>query len=225
MRADLSRARWEGLLLALALLSTGCVSLTPPPGRGTSLRYTPSEATRPASAQRKGVESPRLLVATPETETPERLHRRRVSRGEVTAAGPDSAEREARQKALAAQWAFRGAIREVSGSTRRISVELARLKASSRGLASGNPVFLPYTHYLPPQPGWPTPLLRWRIRTCGSPCCAWPAHRWKPPWWARSYSPSGSTSSTSPTSRSDSTSTPWRRCSRTCGAGRRCSSP
>src|SRR6218665_1066820 len=154
MRADLSRARWEGLLLALALLSTGCVSLTPPPGRGTSLRYTPSEATRPASAQRKGVESPRLLVATPETETPERLHRRRVSRGEVTAAGPDSAEREARQKALAAQWAFRGAIREVSGSTRRISVELARLKASSRGLASGNGVFLRYTDYVAAQLRW-----------------------------------------------------------------------
>ncbi|WP_245919056.1 hypothetical protein [Melittangium boletus] len=72
----------------------------------------------------------------------------------MTAAGPHSAEREARQRALAAQLAFRGAIREVSGSTRRISVELARLKASSRGLANGNGVFLRYTDYVTAQLRW-----------------------------------------------------------------------
>ncbi|WNG45490.1 DUF2380 domain-containing protein [Archangium minus] len=154
MRADSSRARWVGLLLALALLSTGCASLTPPPGRGTSLRYTPREAPGPASVQGPGVESPRILVSTPESETPERLHRRRAAREEVTAAGPDSAEREARQRALAAQLAFRGALREVSGSTRRISGELARLIASGRGLASGNGVFLCYVDYGATQLRW-----------------------------------------------------------------------
>ncbi|MGZ3458305.1 MAG: DUF2380 domain-containing protein [Archangium sp.] len=135
MLADLPRARWTGLLLALALLSTGCTSLTPPPGMRTGLRYTPGEATGPASAQGPGVESRRLLVSTPESEAPERLHRRRASRVEVTAVGPDSAEREVRQEALAAQLAFRGALRELSGSTRRISGELSRLKASGRGLS------------------------------------------------------------------------------------------
>jgi hypothetical protein len=38
MRADSSGARGTGLLLALALLSNACVSLTPPPGPGRSLR-------------------------------------------------------------------------------------------------------------------------------------------------------------------------------------------
>ncbi|PTL79564.1 DUF2380 domain-containing protein [Vitiosangium sp. GDMCC 1.1324] len=149
-----SRARWVGLVLTLALLSTGCASLTPPSGRGTSLRYTPREATGPASAQGPGVESPLLLVSTPDAETPERLRRRRASRAEVTAAGPDSAEREARQSALSAQLAFRGAIREVSGSTRRISGELARLKASGRGIADGNGVFLRYADYGTEQLRW-----------------------------------------------------------------------
>ncbi|WP_239013933.1 TIGR02269 family lipoprotein [Archangium violaceum] len=140
-------------MLALALLSTGCAS-TPPPGRGTSLRYTPREAPGPASAQGPGVESPRILVSTPESETPQRLHRSRAAREEVTAAGPDSAEREARQRALAAQLAFRGVIREVSGSTRRISGELARLNAGGRGLASGNGVFLRYADYGATQLRW-----------------------------------------------------------------------
>jgi hypothetical protein len=154
MRADLPRARWVGLLLALALLSTGCAALTPPPSRGMSLRDTPGEATGPASAQEPGVESHRLLVSPPESETPERLHRRRASRAEVTAAGPDRAEREAWQRALAAHLAFHGGIREVSGSTRRISGELARLGASGRGLASANGVFLRYADYGAAQLRW-----------------------------------------------------------------------
>ncbi|WP_257449351.1 TIGR02269 family lipoprotein [Archangium lipolyticum] len=66
----------------------------------------------------------------------------------------DSAERETRQRAVSAQLAFRGALREVSGSTRRISGELARLKASSRGLASGNGVFLRYADYGVTQLRW-----------------------------------------------------------------------
>jgi hypothetical protein len=135
MRADSHRAPWAGVLLALALLSTGCASLTPPPGQGTSLRYAPREATGPASTQGFGVESPRLLVSTPESEGPERLHWRRASRVEVATVGPDNTEREARQEALAAQLAFRGALRELSGSTRRMSGALSRLKASGRGLS------------------------------------------------------------------------------------------
>jgi hypothetical protein len=62
------------LLLALALLSTGCVSLTPPPGRGMSLRYTPREPVAPVSA-RPGIEAPGALPSPPEPETPQRLER------------------------------------------------------------------------------------------------------------------------------------------------------
>ncbi|PTL83546.1 DUF2380 domain-containing protein, partial [Vitiosangium sp. GDMCC 1.1324] len=116
MRADSFRALWAGLLLAMALLSTGCASLTPPPGREMNLRYTPGDAAVSAPAEGPGFEFPRTVASTPEPEAPERLHRRRASREEVTAAGPDSAEREVRQKTRAAQLAFRGAIREVSGS-------------------------------------------------------------------------------------------------------------
>ncbi|PTL76350.1 hypothetical protein DAT35_49325, partial [Vitiosangium sp. GDMCC 1.1324] len=114
--ANSPRARRTGLLLALALLATGCVPLTPPPGRGMNLRYTPGEAAASAPAEGPGFEFPRTVASTPEPEAPERLYRRRASREEVTAAGPDSAEREVRQKTRAAQLAFRGAIREVSGS-------------------------------------------------------------------------------------------------------------
>jgi hypothetical protein len=96
MRADSAGARGTGLLLALALLSNACASLTPPPGREMYLRYTPHEATGPAVAG---------------------------GPGPVTAAGPGGAEGTARQSALAAHLAFRGAMREVSGSTRRLSGE------------------------------------------------------------------------------------------------------
>ncbi|WP_257447636.1 DUF2380 domain-containing protein [Archangium lipolyticum] len=154
MLADLPQARWTGLLLALALLSTGCTSLTLPPGMRTGLRYTPHEPVPPVSVARPGVEAPDALPTPPEPEAPQRLHRRRASRVEVTAVSPDSAEREVQQKALAAQLAFRGAVLDVSGSTRRISSELARLKVSGRGLASANDVFLRYADYGTEQLRW-----------------------------------------------------------------------
>ncbi|ATB38237.1 hypothetical protein CYFUS_003670 [Cystobacter fuscus] len=114
---------------------------------GTGLRYTTGEATGPASAQGPGVESPRHLVSTPESGIPERLYRRRASREEVAVAGPDSAESEARKKALTAQLAFRGALREVSGTTRRISGEFSRLKARGRGVGDGNGAFVRYVDF------------------------------------------------------------------------------
>ncbi|WP_233261237.1 hypothetical protein [Vitiosangium sp. GDMCC 1.1324] len=63
--ADSRRALWAGLVLAVALLSTGCASLTPPPGRGMSLRYTPLEVAAPASAEEPSVEPPRALASPP----------------------------------------------------------------------------------------------------------------------------------------------------------------
>jgi hypothetical protein len=133
MRADSHRALWAGVLLALALLSTNCASLPPRPGQGMNLRYTPREAMEPTSVQGPSIKAPRE---------------------EVTAVGPDSAEREVRQRALAAQLAFRGALGEVSGSTRRISGELARLNASEWGLAQGNRVFVRYADYGAAQLRW-----------------------------------------------------------------------
>jgi hypothetical protein len=61
-----------GLLLALALLSNACAPLTPPPGRGTHLRYTPREAAAPTWSGGPGAQS--------EPEEPQRLHRRQDAR-------------------------------------------------------------------------------------------------------------------------------------------------
>ncbi|MFY0580794.1 DUF2380 domain-containing protein [Cystobacter fuscus] len=154
MCADSSRATWEGLLLALALLFTGCVSLTPPLDRGMSLRYTPLEPVPPVSAAGPSVEAPNALPAPSALKTPQRPHRPRASREEATAVSPDSAEKATRQSALTAQLAFRGAFREVSGSTRRISGELSRLKASERGVGGGTGVFVRYVDYGAEQLRW-----------------------------------------------------------------------
>ncbi|WP_095991994.1 DUF2380 domain-containing protein [Cystobacter fuscus] len=152
MRADSSRARGTGLLLALALLSNACVSLTPRPGPGRSLRYTPHDVTGPAVAGGVGEESPLVLDSQPLSsrgpEAPERLHRRRGSRETMTAVGPGSADATVWQSALAAHLAFRKGVGEVSGITRRISRELSRLRASNLGIAgAGNGIFVRYVDH------------------------------------------------------------------------------
>jgi hypothetical protein len=149
MCTDSLRALWAGLPLALVLLSAGCVSLSPPPSQEMNLRYIPPEASVPAPAQASGIEPPHGFSSSPhsvsEPETPQRLHRRRASREAVTAAGPDRAERDARQGALAAQLAFLRAVGEVSGSTRRLSAGLSRLKTRGRGISGKlSDIFVPY---------------------------------------------------------------------------------
>ena len=159
MRADSHRVLGAGPLLVLALLSNACVSLTPPPGHERSLRYAPHEASRPGVAGEPGEESPLALASGPPSppgpEAPERLHRRRGSREAVTAAGPGSADATVWQSALAAHLAFRAAVGDVSGSTRRLSRELSRLKASHWGIA-GKAVglFVPYVAYGEAQLRW-----------------------------------------------------------------------
>ncbi|WP_375768182.1 TIGR02269 family lipoprotein [Archangium gephyra] len=139
-------SRWTGLL-ALSLLCTGCASLTPQPGRGTGLRYTRGEADAPAWAEDPGEES--------EPEGPQRLHRRRGSREAVTAAGPGGAGEPAEHSAFATQVAFVRAVEEVSASSRHISSELSRLKASDAGIAGvGNGIFVSYVDYGERQLRW-----------------------------------------------------------------------
>ncbi|EPX57271.1 hypothetical protein D187_007025 [Cystobacter fuscus DSM 2262] len=57
--------------------------------------------------------------------------------------GLNSSERATRQSALAAQLAFRRALLDVSGSTRRLSAEFSRLQARGRNIG-GNGVFVRY---------------------------------------------------------------------------------
>jgi hypothetical protein len=140
---------WTGLLLALALLSNACAPLTPPPGRGTHLRYTPHEAAAPIWAEGPGEPS------APEPEGPQRLHRRLGARETVTAVGPGGAEETAWGSALAAHLAFRGALLDMAGSTRDLSGELSRLRKSHWGIAGkAAGLFVPSIEYGQSQLRW-----------------------------------------------------------------------
>ncbi|HEX5747077.1 MAG TPA: hypothetical protein VFZ09_12610 [Archangium sp.] len=149
MRAESPGLRWTGLLLALSLLSNACASLTSPPGRWTHLRYTPHEAAAPAWAGDPGEES------APEPEGPQRLHRRQDVREAVTAVGPGGTEETAQQSALAAHLAVRGALLDVTGSTRDLSGELSRLRKSHWGIAGkAAGLFVPSIEYGQSQLRW-----------------------------------------------------------------------
>jgi len=126
------RTRRWAVWLALTLLCTGCASLTPPPGRRTDLRYMSDGPAAPARAERPG------------------------GAGETVGSTlPREAVEPARRSALAAHLAFLGAMREVSGSTRRLSSELSRLRASYQGIAgAGNGIFVPYVEYGERQRRW-----------------------------------------------------------------------
>ncbi|AKJ00227.1 hypothetical protein ATI61_104363 [Archangium gephyra] len=146
MGADSCAVRCTGLLLALALLSNACTPLTTPPGRGTHLRYTHGEGVTPAWAQGPGEPS------SPEPEGP---HRRQQARQAVTAVGSGGADTPAWGNALAAHLALLGAVDEVSASTRRVSRELPRLRASHLGIAGmGNGIFVRYVEYGERQLRW-----------------------------------------------------------------------
>ncbi|HEX8826175.1 MAG TPA: DUF2380 domain-containing protein [Archangium sp.] len=118
----------------MALLSTGCASLTPPPSRGMmSLRHTAREAAEPTLAERPGEKPSRALVSPPETE----------------AAEP------ARQSATLARQAVFGAVLDVSGSTRRIAGEFSRIKASEAGIGGRYAdLFGPFVEYGGQQLRW-----------------------------------------------------------------------
>jgi hypothetical protein len=128
-----------GLLLTLALLSTGCAALTPRPSRGMGLRYTPSEAAPLDSATAPGKE---VANASP------------GNVGTVEAA-PSGVAEPARQSAPQARQALLAAVLDVSGSTLRLSEELSRLKASEAGIAGKvSGVFLRYVEYGDNQLRW-----------------------------------------------------------------------
>ncbi|WP_332468301.1 DUF2380 domain-containing protein [Cystobacter fuscus] len=122
-----------------------------------NLHYTPRETAASASAPGSSVEPPRSLISpfpSPHEE-PERRHQRQATRKILTEVDPDDATGTARQNALAAQLAFRGAVLDVSGSTRRFSRVLSKLKASERGITAGiSGVFIRYVEYGERQLRW-----------------------------------------------------------------------
>ncbi|MCY1083086.1 DUF2380 domain-containing protein [Archangium lansingense] len=148
-RSASAAARWRYLprleasglaLIALALLSNACVSLTPRPGPERSLRYTPRGTTGPAVDS----QPPSPLAS----EAPGRLHHLLGSRETVTGVGLGGVDAAEGQNALAAHLAFHKSLGEVSGSTHHISRELSRLRTSHFGIAgAGNGLFVRYVDY------------------------------------------------------------------------------
>ncbi|WP_235217161.1 DUF2380 domain-containing protein [Archangium violaceum] len=123
------RTRHWVVWFALSVLSTGCASLTPPPGRGTHLRYSPHGAA--------------VTMGSP-----------RSSGDTGGSAHVGDAAELARRSALAAHLSFAGALGEVSRSTRRISSELSRLKTSSGLVGHYRRVFVPFVDHASQQLRW-----------------------------------------------------------------------
>jgi hypothetical protein len=110
----------------MVLFSPGCASLTPPPGLGSSLRYTSHE-----------IATPELARASPVN----------GARGAGGAIAFNPAE-PARASNTRASQALFGAILNMSGSSRRIADELSRLKASKQGIAGRHAsLFIPSVDY------------------------------------------------------------------------------
>jgi len=158
MRADGLLYGWRGLLLACAVLASGCASLPPAPGRGAPLRYTPPGATEPGVA-----EPPHALASSrpslPEPEEPQRLHRRRPARHTVTRAGPGRAVEEVGGTSEETREALLAAMDEVRGTRDALAATLAQLASRSpglgnRGLSGNNGIFLRHLDYASQQLPW-----------------------------------------------------------------------
>jgi len=175
MRSDSLHPLGLSLLLVFAVLTNGCASLTPPPGSGRNLGYTPRGASGPTLEEGLGEQPPRAWASPPdslpEPEARERLHRRQELREEVTRVHPGSAAG-ARGDALPRGAAEPGApsaararqtvleaVADAKGSTDTISSSLSRLAARppgwrNRGLTGQNGIFTRYLDYGSRQLPW-----------------------------------------------------------------------
>jgi len=176
MRADALLSRWRGLLLACALLTTGCASMTPPPGRAMKPRYTPPVAVAPVIAEGLSDERARDLASSSpslsENAGPQRLHRRRDSRATATRVSPERTVGEVggtvardvsalqRQRATEARQAVLAAVGEVKGTAGELAGTLSKLATRpptsllNRGLSGINDVFTRHLDYGSHQLPW-----------------------------------------------------------------------
>lgn len=169
-------SRWRGLLLACTVLTTGCASMTPPPGKGMNPSDTPPGVAAPGFAKGPGDERPRTLASSPpswtEGEGPQRLYRRRGSRATVTQAGAGrsaggagstvtrNASAPQRQRATETRQAVLSAVGEVKGTTGELASTLSKLATRpptsllNRGLSGLNGVFKRHLDYGSNQLPW-----------------------------------------------------------------------
>ncbi|KFE69582.1 DUF2380 domain-containing protein [Hyalangium minutum] len=129
-------SRHSGLLVAFALLTNGCASLTSPPGRESNLSYTPRGASGPSLADRPGEESPRPL-ASPST----------------------SLHEPGRQSVTLTRQAVFGIVDDVQGTTVSVASALSKLAArppgqGNRGLSGVNGAFTRYLDHGSNQLPW-----------------------------------------------------------------------
>jgi len=157
--------RADAVLLCMAVLATGCASLTP--SRGRSLSYTPRVATGPALVQLPNDEHPGAPAALPPSgpgsEDPERLGRRRGSRKVATGASPGSvagAVGGRGQSASVVRDAVLAAVDDVKDSTDNVASALSKLAArppttfGNQGLTGANGVFTRNLDYGSSQLPW-----------------------------------------------------------------------
>src|SRR5688572_8629751 len=115
MHPDWLHPRKLSLLVALTLLINGCASLTPPPGSGRNLGYTPGGASAPILEEEPGEQPPRSWASSPES---------------VPEPGEEAPRR---QSATHARQALLSAVKDTKGSTETLSRLLSRLATSPPG--------------------------------------------------------------------------------------------
>ncbi|MFP2929293.1 DUF2380 domain-containing protein [Pyxidicoccus sp. 3LG] len=124
--------RADALLLCVAVLSTGCASLSRAPNRSESLRSMPRGAMNPTLTQPPGEESPRarvspsLVVAGPEV-LERRLHRRVEPRDDATGAASGGVVGATAASASQVRDAVLEAVDDVKGSTDNVASALSKL--------------------------------------------------------------------------------------------------
>jgi hypothetical protein len=145
------------LCVAFALLTNGCASLTPPPGKGRNLGYTPRDASGPMFEEGPGKEATRTSPGS--------------------AAGalgvPRGTVEPGRQSATLTRQAVFGVVDDVTGSTVSVASALSKLAArppglGNRGLSGVNGAFTRYLDYGSNQLPWRKSLtLTWNWASFG----------------------------------------------------------
>lgn len=106
MQAEALRRRWGALLLAVALFTTGCATMPPPPGRGET--YGPPALLRGDAAAGALPAQPPPVAASMEKRARVRLHRRHAERKWATDVALVSPEEMALRQAASAEPSTQG---------------------------------------------------------------------------------------------------------------------
>jgi hypothetical protein len=148
------------LLLVAILVMVGCAPLKPPPGPGRSLGYAPQGEAEAMTAKSHS--------SRQEPQQPQRQHRRRGIREDMTGVPPKSASEPAGQSVSFTREAVLNAVNEVTGTMGVIADAFPRLASMPGGLGNRvNGVFTRYIDYGSAQLPWLRGALRDVIQLAG----------------------------------------------------------